>query len=223
MNPRFSRPIPMLGEEGFNKLRSKHVAVFGVGGVGGIVAEALARSGVGKLTFIDGDVFEESNINRQIGALASTLGRPKAEVFKERVLDINPDIEAEAINIFYDGNLDLTPFDYVADCIDSVNEKTKLIVSALRAGIPVLSGMGAGNKRDSSRFKVADIYSTKVCPLARVMRNRLRKEGVKSLRVVYSDELPEENAKVASFMPATAAAGLKMAETILSDLLAEEA
>lgn len=223
MNPRFSRLIPMLGEEGFNKLRSKHVAVFGVGGVGGIVAEALARSGVGKLTFIDGDVFEESNINRQIGALTSTLGRPKAEVFKERVLDINPDIEAQAINIFYDGNLDLTPFDYVADCIDSVNEKTKLIVSALRAGIPVLSGMGAGNKRDSSRFKVADIYSTKVCPLARVMRNRLRKEGVKSLRVVYSDESPEENTKVASFMPATAAAGLKMAETILSDLLAEEA
>ena len=218
---RFSRLIPVVGKDNFEKLGSKRVAVFGLGGVGGMTAEALARSGIGKLTLIDGDVFEESNVNRQIGALTSTFGCPKAEVMKKRVLEINPGCEVEAMNLFYDGNVGLEAFDYIADCIDSVPQKTKLIVAACRAGIPVISVMGAGNKRDASRFRIADIYSTKVCQLARVMRSRLKKEGVEKLNTVYSDEEPSESGVLGSFMPATAAAGLLAAQKILSDLLEE--
>lgn len=219
---RFSRLIPVIGQDNFELLQSKHVAVFGLGGVGGIVCEVLARSGVGQLTFIDGDDFEESNINRQIGALTSTIGCPKAEIMAKRALEINPNAKVNALKLFYDGDLDLAPFDYIADCIDSVPQKTALIVSACRAGIPIVSAMGAGNKRDPSRFKIADIYSTKVCPLARVMRSRLRKEGITELSVAYSDEEPSDSDTLGSFMTATAACGLVLAQKVLSDLLKKE-
>ncbi|MGN0814756.1 MAG: ThiF family adenylyltransferase [Candidatus Coproplasma sp.] len=190
----FSRTALLLGDSALEKLKNSHVAVFGVGGVGGYAAEALARSGVGSLDLIDNDVVAESNINRQIIALHSTVGRLKAEVMAERARDINPQIRVNAINRFYSpetANLfDFSAYDYVIDAIDTVSGKISLVVQAKAAGVPIISSMGAGNKLHPELFEVADIYSTSVCPLARVMRTNLKKLGVKSLKVVYSREQP---------------------------------
>lgn len=190
----FSRTALLLGDEALEKLKNCRVAVFGVGGVGGYAAEALARSGVGALDLIDNDVVSLTNINRQIIALHSTLGRFKVDVMAERVRDINPEIKVNAVNAFYTQEtshlFDFSVYDYVIDAIDTVSGKISLVVQAKRTGVPVISSMGAGNKTHPEMFEVADIYSTSVCPLARVMRSNLKKLGIDGLKVVYSREQP---------------------------------
>ena len=175
-----------------DQLKNSRVAVFGVGGVGGYAVEALARSGVGALDLIDDDVVSESNINRQIIALHSTIGLPKVEVAAARVKDINPDCVVRTYKTFYTpdtaGLFDFTQYDYVIDAIDTVTGKIGLVMQSKDAGVPIISSMGAGNKLDAAAFKVADIYKTSVCPLARVMRRELKKRGVERLKVVYSEE-----------------------------------
>ena len=185
----------MLGEGAVNKLKDCRVAVFGLGGVGGYVVEALARAGVGTLCLVDGDRVAESNINRQILALHTTVGRFKTEVAAERARAIYPHICADERNLYYDVEtqtaVDLSGYDYVVDAIDSVKSKVLLAVNCNAAGVPLISCMGTGNKLDPMAFKVADIGSTRVCPLARVMRRELKKYGVERLKVVYSEEEPK--------------------------------
>ena len=188
----FSRTELLLGAEGIEKLRKARIAVFGVGGVGGYAVEALARSGVGALDLIDDDTVSLTNINRQIIALHSTVGKPKVEVAAERVADINPACKVQTYRTFYTpetaDDFDFTQYDYVIDAIDTVSGKIALAVQAQQAGTPLIASMGAGNKLDPTAFEVADIYATSVCPLARVMRRELRKRGIKKLKVVYSRE-----------------------------------
>ena len=176
------------------RLKTARVAVFGIGGVGGYVAEALARSGVGSLELIDSDTICLSNLNRQIIATLPDLGRYKVDVMKERILSINPDAKVEARRCFFlpetAAEFDFSRYTYVVDAVDTVSAKLQIIMQAKEAGVPVISSMGAGNKLDPARFQVADIYETSVCPLARVMRRELKKRGVKSLKVVYSTEVP---------------------------------
>lgn len=190
----FVRTELLLGRDAIERLQQARVAVFGLGGVGGYVVEALARSGVGALDLIDHDTVSVSNLNRQIFALHSTIGRDKADVAKERVLDINPDIQVTLWKTFYlpdtADQFDLTQYDYIVDAIDTVTGKLELIEQAQRAGTPIISSMGAGNKMDASAFEVTDIYKTSVCPLARVMCRELKKRGIKKLKVVYSKEPP---------------------------------
>lgn len=190
----FVRTELLLGRDAIERLQQARVAVFGLGGVGGYVVEALARSGVGALDLIDHDTVSVSNLNRQIFALHSTIGRDKADVAKERVLDINPDIQVTLWKTFYlpdtADQFDLTQYDYIVDAIDIVTGKLELIEQAQKAGTPIISSMGAGNKMDASAFEVTDIYKTSVCPLARVMRRELKKRGIKKLKVVYSKEPP---------------------------------
>jgi tRNA A37 threonylcarbamoyladenosine dehydratase len=190
-----SRTAMLVGPEGIEKLKSSKVAVFGLGGVGSYCVEALARAGVGALVLVDYDDICLTNINRQLHALHSTVGRPKAEVMRERLLDINPGIRAEVRQVFYEPGRDeelLTPdLDYVVDAIDTVSGKIDLIKQAKARGIPVISCMGAGNKLDPTQFRVADVSRTTVCPLARVMRRELRKAGIETgVKVVYSVEPP---------------------------------
>lgn len=184
----------ILGQDAMEKLAGSRVAVFGVGGVGGYVCEALARSGVGKLDLIDKDVVSVSNINRQIIATHETVGRPKTEVMKERILAINPKAVVEIHQCFFlPENADSFPFgeyDYVVDAVDTVTAKIELVMRARMYDVPVISSMGAGNKLDAGAFRVADLYETKVCPLARVMRRELKKRNVERLKVVYSEEEP---------------------------------
>ena len=190
----FSRTRMLLGDVAMARLAAARVAVFGVGGVGGYVVEALARSGVGALELIDDDTVSLTNINRQIIALHSTVGMPKVDAARARVLDICPQTQVIAHRAFFTpetaAQFDFTQYSYVVDAIDTVSGKIELAVRAHAAGVPILSCMGAGNKLDPSRFRVADIYKTQGCPLARVMRTALRKRGVKKLKVVYSDEIP---------------------------------
>ncbi len=194
MEDRFSRSRMLLGEAAMNKLAASRVAVFGVGGVGGYVVEALARSGVGEIDLIDNDEVALSNLNRQIIATMDTIGRDKVDVMAERILSINPDAVVHRHKCFYlpetAGQFDFSAYDYVVDAIDTVTGKIQLILQAKEAGVPVISAMGAGNKLDPSAFEVADIYETSIDPLARVMRRELKKRGVKSLKVVYSREKP---------------------------------
>ncbi|MDO4407551.1 MAG: tRNA threonylcarbamoyladenosine dehydratase [Eubacteriales bacterium] len=205
MNEQFTRSRMLLGEEAMNRLEASRVAVFGVGGVGGFVVEALARSGIGTIDIIDNDTVALSNLNRQIIATMDTVGRDKVDVMKERIQSINPDAVVNARKCFFlpetAEQFDFTAYDYVVDAIDTVTGKIQLIVQAGEAGVPIISAMGAGNKMDPTKFEVADIYSTSIDPLARVMRRELKKRGVKSLKVVYSKEKPmvpraeaEENA-----------------------------
>ena len=194
MENQFSRTELLLGSEGINKLNSSKVAVFGIGGVGGYVCAALVRSGIGKIASIDHDDVAFSNLNRQIIALHSTIGRAKVDVMKERLLDINPDCIVNTHKVFYmpetENLFDFTKYDYIVDAIDTVTGKLALIVNADKAGTPIISSMGAGNKLDPSAFMVEDIYKTSVCPLARVMRTELKKRNIKNLKVVYSKEEP---------------------------------
>ena len=194
MEDRFSRSRMLLGEEAMKKLAASRVAVFGVGGVGGYVVEALARSGVGQIDVIDNDTVALSNLNRQIIATMDTVGRNKVDVIAERILSINPDAIVYRHKCFYlpetAEEFDFTCFDYVVDAIDTVTGKIQLILQAKEASVPVISAMGAGNKLDPARFEVADIYETSVDPLARVMRRELKKRGVEALKVVYSKEKP---------------------------------
>ena len=190
----FSRTQLLLGEEAMNKLKNSRVAVFGVGGVGGYVCEALARSGVGTFDLIDDDKVCLTNLNRQIIATRKTVGKYKVEVMKERILDINPDAQVNIHQCFFlPENADefsFDAYDYVVDAVDTVTAKIEIIMQAKKKEIPVISSMGAGNKLDPTAFRVADIYKTKVCPLAKVMRRELKKRGVKKLKVVYSEEKP---------------------------------
>lgn len=194
MEERFSRTEMMLGKDALKTLQNSTVAVFGVGGVGGAAVEALARGGVGHLVLIDSDTVSLSNINRQIIALSSNVGMPKVEAAKMRINDICPDTKVTAHECFFlPENADLfdfSAFDYVIDAVDTVSAKLEIAVRATEKKVPVISAMGAGNKLDPSSFRVADIFDTKVCPLARAMRTNLKKRGIKKLKCVYSEELP---------------------------------
>lgn len=190
----FSRTQLLLGPEAMATLSTKRVAVFGIGGVGGYVCEALIRSGIGSFDLIDDDKVCLTNLNRQIIATRKTVGKYKAEVMRDRMLEINPNAKIEIHKCFFlPENADDFPFneyDYVVDAVDTVTAKIELILRSQKEGVPVISAMGAGNKLDAGRLKVADIYDTKICPLARVMRRELKKRNVKKLKVVYSDEQP---------------------------------
>ncbi|MCR5108151.1 MAG: tRNA threonylcarbamoyladenosine dehydratase [Lachnospiraceae bacterium] len=190
----FSRTELLIGERAVNILKRSRIAVFGLGGVGSYVVEALARSGVGSLELIDNDRVSPSNINRQLIALNSTIGRYKTDVARERILDINPGALVKTSREFYmpdnSYKFDMSQYDYVVDAIDTVTGKIEIIVNAKKAGTPVISSMGTGNKLDPAAFEIGDIYSTSICPLARVMRRELKKRGIKDLKVLYSKEEP---------------------------------
>ena len=194
MEERFSRTALLLGEAGLARLWSSRVAVFGVGGVGSFAAEALARAGVGRFLLVDGDTVEPSNLNRQLHATTKTIGQKKVEAMRARMLEISPEAEIETKAVVYEPSLAndffAQPLDYIVDAVDTVSAKLSLAEEATRRSIPIVSSMGAGNKLDPTRFEVADIYETSVCPLAKVMRRELRKRGVPRLRVVYSMEEP---------------------------------
>ena len=190
----FCRTEMLIGKSAIEQLNSKHVAVFGLGGVGSYVVEALARGGVGSLTLIDDDVIAESNLNRQLYALHSTIGQAKVDVAKSRVSDINPACRVNALQVRFDGNtankFNFSAFDYVVDAIDTVTSKLLLAELCSKANTPIISCMGTGNKLDATLFEVADISQTSVCPLAKVMRRELKKRGIERLKVVYSNEQP---------------------------------
>lgn len=190
----FVRTEMLLGMETMEKLQNAHVAIFGVGGVGGYVVEALARSGVGKFDLIDNDTVAISNLNRQIIATHSSIGKYKVDVMKDRILDINPKAEVNVYKCFFlpenSKDFDFSQYTYIVDAIDTVTAKIELIVRAKEANVPIISSMGTGNKLDPTKLEVTDIYKTEVCPLARVMRNELKKRGIKKLKVVYSKEQP---------------------------------
>ena len=190
----FSRTELLLGKEGMEKLAGARVAIFGIGGVGGYVCEALVRSGVGAFDLIDDDKVCLTNINRQIIATRKTVGKYKVDVMQERMQEINPDVKVQVHKCFFlpenAAEFPFAEYDYVVDAVDTVTAKLELIMKAKEAGVPIISSMGAGNKLDASQFKVADIYQTRVCPLAKVMRRELKKRGVEKLKVVYSEEIP---------------------------------
>lgn len=207
------------------RLSRARVAIFGIGGVGGYVAEALARSGVGALDLIDSDTICLSNLNRQIIAMHSTLGRYKVDVMRERIHDINPDCRVEAHRCFYlpetKDEFDFTAYSYIVDAVDTVAAKIGLVMQAREAGTPVICSMGAGNKLNPAAFEVADIYQTSVCPLARVMRRELRKRGIEKLKVVYSKEEPAASSGggvVGSIACVPSVAGLILASEVIKDL-----
>ncbi len=235
MLDRFSRTRYLLGKEAMEKLNKSKVVIFGIGGVGGYVAEALARSGVGEIHLVDADNISVSNINRQIIATEKTVGMPKAEVMANRILDICSETKVVVHEIYYDPDKTEFPFeefDYVVDAIDSVKSKIGIITYCDNKKVPVISSMGTGNKLDPKGFKVADIYKTKVCPLAKVMRYELKKRGVKKLKVVYSEEIPQkpqyEGKEAQSTRPAPASvpfvppvAGFIIASEVVFDLIKE--
>ena len=222
---KFQRLKILIGEENFSKLASSTVAVFGIGGVGSFAAEALARSGVGHLILIDKDDIDETNINRQIHALSSTVGRSKVSVMRERILDINPAAQVDTIQKFFlpdstSEDFFICRYDYVVDAIDTLTAKIFLVEECVRRGIKIISSMGAGNKFDATRFKVSDIFQTSVDPVAKIMRKKLKERGVKNLKVVWSDEAPRP---VKNFIGSTAfvpsVAGLILAGEVVNDLI----
>lgn len=230
MQKQFERTARIIGESAVNTLQSKRVIVFGVGGVGSYAAEALVRAGIGQVDFVDADGVDITNINRQLIATWDTIGRNKAEIMAERARTIFPEGRYTAFPFFYNDEtadrIDISAYDYVADCIDSVSSKVLLIRRCHEAGVPVISCMGAGNKLDPSRFEVADISKTSVCPLARVMRKKLKDLGIHHTKVVYSKELPavpldgERLPGSISFVPS--AAGLVLAGAVIRDLASIE-
>lgn len=225
MNETFKRTEALIGSVAVEKLKKSHVAVFGIGGVGGYVAEALARSGIGQLSLVDNDTIKESNINRQIIALHSTIGKLKTEVFSSRLKDINPEIIINEINLFYlpenKDSIDFSAFDYVVDAIDTVAGKITIIEKCKESNIPVISSMGTGNKLNPSAFEITDISKTSVCPLARVMRYELKKRNIKHVKVLFSKEEPikKDSSRIPSsiaFVPSVA--GLLIASEVVKDL-----
>ena len=245
MNDQFQRTRMLIGQENLDKLAAAKVLVFGVGGVGGYVCEALCRAGVGRIDIVDKDIVDVTNINRQIIATHDTVGKPKVEVCRQRMLSINPDIQVSARQCFYlpdrADEFDFAAYDYIVDAVDNVTAKIDIICNAKAAGTPVISSMGTANKLDPTMFKIADIEKTKVCPLAKVVRKELRKRGVSGVKVLYSEEEPKkplynptesensddpcisspEQKKAApasiSFVPP--AAGLIIAGQVISDIL----
>lgn len=234
MQNQFARTEILLGREAIEKLQQARVAVFGVGGVGGYVVEALARSGVGAFDLIDNDTVCETNLNRQIIATWDSIGKAKVDVMKERILSINPDAVVNVRNCFFlpenAKEFDFSQYSYVVDAVDTVTAKIALVMEAQAAGVPIMSSMGAGNKLNPTAFEVADIYKTSVCPLAKVMRRELKKRGVKKLKVVYSKEIAmtpaeseEENTSSRRAIPGSTAfvpsvAGLIIASEVVKDL-----
>ena len=221
----FSRTELLIGKEAIEKLHNSKVAVFGIGGVGSFVVEGLARAGVGNFVLVDKDVVDLTNLNRQIIATRKTIGKPKVEVARERILDINPDANVEIHQEFFmpdsEGILD-NSIDYIVDAVDTVTAKIELVVRANKLNIPIISSMGTGNKLDPTRFEVSDIYKTSVCPLAKVMRKELKNREIKKLKVVYSKEEPiKTSAKQVpgsiSFVPSVA--GLIIAGEVIKDLI----
>lgn len=238
MSDQFSRTELLLGKAAMEKLSRSRVAVFGVGGVGGYVCEALVRSGIGSFDLIDNDKVSLTNLNRQIIATHMTIGREKVEVMRERILEINPNADVKIYKSFFlPENADEFPFDeydYIVDAVDTVTAKIELVMKAEEKNVPIISSMGAGNKLDAGQFKVADIYQTRVCPLAKVMRRELKKRNIKKLKVVYSEEMPvqpladaalteEEQPAGKRAVPGSVAfvpsvAGLMIAEEVVKDL-----
>ena len=225
MENQYTRSIAVLGEDAITKLKNCRVAVFGVGGVGSYTVEALARAGVGAIDLIDNDTFNVTNINRQLYATHKTIGQYKVEVARERILDINPECKVTAHKMFYlpenaDG-LDLSQYDYIVDAIDTVAAKVELIVRADKVGAKIISSMGTGNKLHPELFEITDIYKTSVCPLAKVMRTRLKKEGIKKLKVVYSKEEPITNPDniIGSVPFVPSVAGLIIAGEVIKEIV----
>jgi len=230
---KFSRTQLIFGRDRMEKLRNSRVAVFGLGGVGGYIAEALARSGVGTLDLFDHDTVALTNINRQIYATAKTIGRYKTDVAKERIQDINPEAAVNVYKMFFtpanSHEIDFSQYNYIADAIDTVTGKTELVMKSIEYNVPIISSMGTGNKIDPTRFEVADIYDTQICPLAKVMRRELKKRGVEKLKVVYSKEEPvkvshqidaDNNKQVpgsVSYVPSVA--GLIIASEVIKDIV----
>lgn len=236
MTEEFSRTERLIGVEAMERLKNARVAVFGVGGVGGYVVEALARSGVGALDLIDSDTVNLTNINRQIIALHSTIGRFKVDVMKERIADINPGCQVTVHRCFYlpenKDEFDFTQYTYVVDAVDTVAAKIQLVLQAKEADVPIISSMGAGNKLNPASFEVADIYKTSVCPLAKVMRRELKQRGIKHLKVVYSREeaikpleeevpgtTPRKRSTPGSVAFVPSVAGLIIASEVLKDII----
>lgn len=235
----FSRTALLVGTQAINKLQTSRVAIFGIGGVGGYVAEALARSGVGSFDLIDNDTVALTNLNRQIIATHATIGLPKVQVMAERIHSINPEAQVKVHQCFFlpenAHKFDFSSYDYVVDAVDTVAAKIAIIMAAKAAGVPVISSMGAGNKMDPGKFQVADIFKTSVDPLARVMRQEMKKRGVKKLKVVYSTELPltpvdelegechaeapQRRALPGSTAFTPSAAGLLLASEVVKDLI----
>ena len=234
MDERFLRTEMLIGPGGVERLKNASVIVFGIGGVGGYACEALARAGIGSIALVDHDTVETTNINRQITALSSTVGRYKADVMRDRILDINPNCRVISHNVFLDADtaedFNLSKYDYAVDAIDTVTSKLLLVKLCLEADVKLISCMGTGNKLDPSRFEVTDIYKTSGCPLARVMRRELRKMGVKELTVLYSPEepkkqefIPERMENSSKIPPATISfvppvAGMMIAGKVICDI-----
>lgn len=233
MNNQFSRTKILIGESSMAKLAKARVAIFGIGGVGGYVAEALSRSGIASFALIDKDTVSESNINRQIIASYDTIGQSKCEVMKNRILSINPNAKIDVYNIFYlpenSDVIDFSAFDYIVDAVDTVKAKISIVKKAKELNIPVISSMGAGNKMNPTAVEVSDIYKTSVCPLAKVMRRELKKIGIKNLKVVFSKEEPIDHEQIidqeskkaipgsCAFVPSVF--GLVIASEIVKDLI----
>lgn len=226
MNEQFTRTEALIGKENMHKLKNSRVIIFGIGGVGSFATEALARAGVGSLDLVDKDIVDITNLNRQIMALHSTLGQPKVEVMKTRILDIVPDICVTAHKMFYlpetASRLELKNYDYIIDAVDTVTAKIELISRAVEMEVPVISSMGTGNKLDPSQFEITTIRQTSVCPLARVMRRELRKRSIDDIKVLYSKEEPRKNQNretpsSISFVPSVA--GLMIAGEVIKDLI----
>jgi tRNA A37 threonylcarbamoyladenosine dehydratase len=214
----------LIGRDNVIKLKDRRLAVFGVGGVGGHCVEALCRCGVGFIDIFDGDIVDVTNINRQIIATSTTVGRSKVDVMRERLLEINPDVVVGANKLFYlpesADSVDLSVYDYVVDAVDTITAKLELVFRAFSADVPIISSMGAANKLDPTAFEVADIYDTSVCPLARVMRRELRKRGVEALKVVYSREVPVSKTEVpASIAFVPPVVGLILAGEVIRDII----
>lgn len=226
MDSRFEREEILVGQENLSRLSCAKVLIFGVGGVGGYTAECLARAGIGHITLVDSDKVDITNINRQILALDSTIGKYKVDVCRERILDINPNAEVITKNIFYlpesAGEFDFASYDYIADCIDTVSAKLDIICRAQEAGTPVISAMGAAGKLDPTAFTVADISKTSYCPLAKVMRRELRNRGIVHQKVVYSPEspiAPKEGNRPGTLSFVPAACGIVLAGAVINDLM----
>ena len=225
MENQYTRTSALLGDDAVNKLKTCRVAVFGVGGVGSYTVEAHARAGVGQIDIIDNDIFSITNINRQLYATHKTLGEYKVDVAKDRILDINPDCIVKAHKLFYlpqnSEQFDLSVYDYIVDAIDTVAAKVELAVNAQKTDTPIISSMGTGNKLCPEKFEITDIYKTSVCPLAKVMRARLKKAGVKKLKVVYSKEEPTKNQLniIGSVPFVPSVAGLIIAGEVIKDLI----
>lgn len=224
MTERFIRTEKLIGKDNLEKLKNSHIAVFGIGGVGGYVTEALIRAGIGKIDIIDNDTVSESNINRQIIATTDKIGQYKVDVMKERILKINPQAEVNAYNTLYlpqtADMFDFTKYTYVVDAVDNVTAKIELVLRANATDTPIISSMGTGNKLDPTMFCVSDIYKTEVCPLAKVMRYELKKRGIKKLKVVYSKEKPVTKQRPPasiSFVPSVA--GMIIASEVVKDII----